>query len=354
MWRRRDCVRLGVSAWLAGAAPLAWSQRTGDVRPSSAARAPLGQVVLAVENRSSLCYLPLTVAERRGFFEAEGLDLRVREVGSQDELVQAMLSGAAQVASGPYSHAIHLQTRGHDLRSFVVQGRTPQLVMGVSQRTLAHYRQPQDLRGHRLAVTALGSASYRVARLVLAKAGVGANEVAFQAFDDASMARAAFRAGAVDALCYHDPLVTQLEQDGELRVVADTRTQRGNADVFGGPLPAGSLCASGAFLNDSPAQCQAMANAMVRALKWLQTAGPSDLIRTVPEPYFQGDRSLYLAAFSRAREAWVPDGLMPEGGPQTVQRMLAQFGDAPQLARVDLERTYTDRYAREAKQRLRA
>lgn len=354
MWRRRDCLSWGVSACLAGVAPPAWSQQPLAVRPAAPWRAPLGQVVLAVENRRSLCYLPLTVADRLGFFTTEGLDLRVREFASQDELLQAMLTGAAQVASGPYSHAISLQARGHDMRSFVVQGRTPQLVMGVSHRTMANYRDPGDLRGRRIAVTAIGSASHRVARLVLAKAGVSPQEVTFQAFDDAWKARAAFRAGAVDALCYHDPLVTQLEQDGALRVVADTRTLRGNAEVFGGPLPAACLCATAGFVDERSEQCQAMANALVRALKWLQTAGPSDLIHTVPEPYFQGDRSLYLAAFARARESWVPDGLMPEGGPQTVLRLLAHFGDAAQLQRVDLERTYTNRFAREAKQRYRA
>jgi len=43
---------------------------------------------------------------------------------------------------------------------------------------------------------------------------------------------------------------------------------------------------------------------MVHALKWLQTAGPSDLIKTVPENHFQGDRALYLAAFERAPDVW--------------------------------------------------
>ena len=41
-----------------------------------------------------------------------------------------------------------------------------------------------------------------------------------------------------------------------------------------------------------------MVDAMVHALKWLQTAGPSDIIKTVPESYFLGDRALYLAAFT--------------------------------------------------------
>lgn len=354
MWSRRAWLHVGASAWLASSGVPVRAQTPLPARSASLGRAPLGQVVMAVENPSAFCNLPLTIAERLGFFMAEGLDLQIREFPNPDQAMQALLGGAAQVASSPFANTIRLQARGHDVRSFVVQGRTPQLVLGVSHRTQANYRQISDLKGCRLGVTALGSASHRVARLVLGRAGLTPQDVSFQAIDDATAARVAFRSGQLDALCYHDPLITQLEQDGALRIVADTRTLRGNAEVFGGPLPAACLCSTGAFLEQQPARSQAMANALVRALKWLQTAGPSDLIRSVPEPYFQGDRSLYLAAFSRAREAWVPDGLMPDGGPQTALRTLARFGDAQPLQRVDLERTYTNRFAHEAKRRLRA
>ena len=62
---------------------------------------------------------------------------------------------------------------------------------------------------------------------------------------------------------------------------------------------------------------------MVHALKWLQTAGPSDIIKAVPESYMLGDRGLYLAAFNKVRDALAVDGLMPEAGPSTALRSLA-------------------------------
>ncbi len=355
MWSRRGLGRVCASALLTAGLPAVKAQTpTAAVNAPPLVRAPLGRVVVAVDHKASFCYLPLTIAERLGYFAAEGLDVLVRDFSEPGQALQAVLTGAAHVVSGPYSHTIGLQLRGQQLRSFVLQGRTPQLVLGVSQQTMGGFRQLRELRGRRVAVTSLGSASHRIARLLLGRAGLGPQDVHFQVFAHATATEAAFRSGQVDALCYHDPLITQLEQSGELRVVADTRTMRGNAEVFGGPLPAGSLCASSGFVGEHPRQCQAMASALVRALKWLQTAGPSDLNKTVPESYFEGDRSLYLAAFSRARESWVPDGLMPENGPQTVVRMLSQFGDAPQLQRVDLARTFTNEFARVAKARFRA
>jgi len=35
-------------------------------------------------------------------------------------------------------------------------------------------------------------------------------------------------------------------------------------------------------------------------------SGPSDIIKTVPEAYLLGDRALYLAAFNKVREAFLP------------------------------------------------
>jgi NitT/TauT family transport system substrate-binding protein len=226
--------------------------------------------------------------------------------------------------------------------------------MGVSLRTMGHYRQLRDLRGKRVGVQGLGSGSHKVARLLMARAGMGAQEVQYVSLPDHAQAVVAFRTGQLDAICYADPVITSLEQGADLRIVADTRTVQGTVDVFGGAMPSGSLLAQEEYITNHPRQCQALADAMVRSLKWLQTAGPSDLIKTVPERYFAGDRALYLAAFSRAREAWAPDGLMPEDGPGTAARTQARLDPGQQLLRVDLARTFTNEFARKAKHRFRA
>jgi NitT/TauT family transport system substrate-binding protein len=64
-----------------------------------------------------------------------------------------------------------------------------------------------------------------------------------------------------------------------------------------------------------PNTTQALTNAMVRALKWIQKAGPSDIIKAVPESYLLGDRSLYIDAFMKVRQAISPDGYFPRAVP---------------------------------------
>lgn len=343
MWSRRVFGRWAASAVVGAGLPAVRAQI--ERQPASSA----GRINVAVRSRAAFCALPLTVAERLGYFVQEGLDVQVREYPEPGAALRAVTDGGVQVFSGAYSHTINLHARGQRFQSFVLQSRTPQLVLGVSLRTMGHFRHLSDLRGKTIGVLALGSPTHRMARLVVEKAGLTVRDVQFVVLPTMGSAVDAFRTGEVDALCYIDPAMTQLEREGNLRVVADARTVRGSADVFGGPMPGSCLWAPTAFLANQSGSVQALTNAMVHALKWLQTAGPADIIKVVPDGFFHGDRAVYLAAFSRAREGWAPDGLMPEGGPETAARTLAYFGDTALLRRVALAQTYTNDFARKAK-----
>ena len=160
--------------------------------------------------------------------------------------------------------------------------------------------------------------------------------------------------GGVDAVSVTDPVATMLEQKADIRVVCDTRTLKGTLDLFGGPMPAGCLHAPEDFVQKRQATAQALASAMVHALKWLQTAGPGDIVKTVPEPFLLGDRALYLTVFQKMREGYSPDGLVPEGGPATAVRAMAGFDPAVQPGRIDMPRLYTNDFAQRAKDRFQA
>mgnify|MGYP000887145100 FL=1 len=93
----------------------------------------------------------------------------------------------------------------------------------------------------------------------------------------------------------------------------------------------------------------------MHALKWLQTAGPGDIIKTVPEDaYLLGDRALFLASFDKVREAISPDGLVPDEGPVTALRALARVDAIAKPERIDLSKTYTNEFARKSKDRFKA
>ncbi len=332
----------------------AWSAAAAASVALPAVQAQPARVTVAVGGQGVLYHLPLTIAQQLGFFAAEGLSVEIRDYPGGALALQAVQAGAADVCSGAYEHTIRMQGLGQMYRAFVLQGRAPQLALGVSSRALPHYRQWGDLKGRRVGVSALGSSTHVVASMVLARAGLGEREVSFVGVGSGEGALAALRSGLVHALCHADPLMTMLEQKSEVRLLSDMRTVKGAQEVFGGPMPAGSLYAPQAFLQKHPVQAQALANGIVHALKWLQTAAPGDLLKAVPPGYLLGNRGLYLAAFGRMRDTISPDGLMPEEGPATALRALARIQRGLDGGRVDLARTFTNEFARKAKQQFNA
>lgn len=347
--RRRSfhVVALGLAS--AVAAPLLGAQP----RPERA------RLTLAVGGKSSLNHLPLTLAEQLGFFKAEGLELEIVDHGDGPQAIRAAQAGAADVVAGAYGDTLELQSRGQQYRAFVLLGRAPQIALGVSTRNVPGFRALEQLRGRRIGVVWPGSSSHMIARLALARAGLGAADVRYVATGAGSGAGAgvlaALRDGELDAISHSEPVMTLLEQRGEVRIVSDTRTLRGTQDLLGGPMPAACLYAASDFVQKHPSTVQALADAVVHALKWLQTAGPGDLIKTVPESYMLGDRALYLASFNKVRESISHDGLITEEGARTALRALAGFEAlARSEERIDLGRSYTNEFARRAKQRFQA
>jgi NitT/TauT family transport system substrate-binding protein len=307
-----------------------------------------------VGGKASFYYLPLTIAEQLGYFKAEGLEVEISDFAGGARALQAVVGGSADVVSGAYEHTINLQNKGQMFQAFVLQGRAPQIAVGVSAKTMAGYKSLADLRGKKIGVTAPGSSTNMVANLLLSRAGLKAGDVSFIGVGTSAGALSAMRSGQIDAISNIDPVMTMLEQKGDIRIIADTRTLKGTLAVFGGPMPAACLYAPAEFLQKNPNTAQALTNAIVHALKWLQTAGPSDIIKTVPETYLLGDRALYLASFDKVREAIAVDGLIPEEGGQTALRALASFDATLKADKIDLSKTFTNQFAARAKARFKA
>jgi NitT/TauT family transport system substrate-binding protein len=312
------------------------------------------KIAIAVGGKSAFYYLPLTISEQLGYFKAEGLDVEISDFAGGAKALQALMGNSADVVSGAYEHTINMQSKNQFIQSFVLMGRAPQIAMGVSTKALPNYRGLQDLRGKKIGVSAPGSSTNMVANLVLSRAGIKASDVSYVGVGTAAGALAALRSGQIDAMSNTDPVMTMLEQKGDVRIISDTRTLKGTQDVFGGPMPAACFYTHSEFVKSHPNTCQALANAIVHGLKWLQTAGPSDIIKTVPESYLLGDRALYLASFNKVREAIALDGLLPEDGAKTALKALASFEPSVKAEKIDLAKTYTNDFARRAKEKYKA
>ena len=306
------------------------------------------KLTLAVGGKNLLYYLPLTIAEQRGYFKAEGLDVTIVDFAGGSRALQALVGGSADVVSGAFEHTVNMQAKGQRLRAFVLQGRAPQIVLGINPKTMPNFKTVADLKGKKVGVTAPGSSTNVMLNFALAKAGLKPSDVSVISVGTAQGAVAAMRSGQIDAMSNLDPVVTLLQRSGDLKVVTDTRIVAEADKLFGGPMPAGCLYTTQSFIDKNPLTVQAMANAMVRASKWIQAAGPGDINNAVPETYLLGDRAVYIDAFLAAKGALSPDGMIPEQGGATALRALASIDAEIGKAQIDLAAVFTNDFVKKA------
>jgi NitT/TauT family transport system substrate-binding protein len=306
-------------------------------------------VHIAVGGKASFYYLPLTIAEQLGYFKDEGLNVKISDFAGGSVALRAVVGGSADVVSGAYEHTINLQSKKQYFRAFVAQGRLPQIAFGVSSAKAAQFKSLKDMKGMKVGVSAPGSSTHNLVKQLLAKAGLDPNkDVSVVGVGLGAQAIAAIKSGTIDAISNTDPVMTKLEREKDIRVVADTRTVKGTEAVWGAPLPAGCLYAPIEFTQKYPHTAQALANAIVRADKWIAKASATDVVKVVPEAYLLGDRALYLFSYDKVKEAISPDGIISDAGAKATLTALSTFDANIKGSTIELEKTYTNEFAKKA------
>lgn len=305
-------------------------------------------LTLAVGGKTALYYLPLTICERLGYFKEQGLDVTINDFRGGAQSLQALVGGSVDVVTGAYEHTIRMQAKGQDIRAVIELGRFPGIVLGVRKERAAGYKSAADLKGMKIGVSAPGSSTNFFVMYLMSKAGLKPTDAAYIGVGIGPSAVAAVKKGDIDALSNLDPMITKLEQDGDIKVVVDTRTEAGTRAIFGGSNPAAVLYLKQEFIEKNPNTVQALVNAFYKTLKWLEKATPEDIAATVPEDYFLGDRALYLAAVKANKPVYSLTGVIPAAGMRSAADMLLAFDPELKDAKVDLATTFDGRFVTKA------
>jgi len=305
-------------------------------------------LILGVGGKNLLYYLPLTLTERLGYFKEEGLNVTITDFGGGAKALQSLIGGSADVVTGAYEHTIRMQAKGQDIAAVLELGRFPGIVLGVRKDRAANVNSFRDLKGMKIGVTAPGSSTNFFVNALIAREGLKADDVAIIGVGAGMSAVAAMKKGDLDAISNLDPVMTKLEQDGDIKVLADSRTEEGNMKLFGGNNPAAVVYLKRDFIAKYPVTTQHIVNAFYKSLKWLATATPEDVAKTVPEEYYLGDKALYLASVKASAPMYSKTGIIPPEGMKNALDMLLRFDPELKDAKVDLTRTFDGRFVAKA------
>ena len=320
--------------------------------PAVAQSLEKSRLSIGVGGKSLIYYLPLTIAERNGYFKQEGLDVEILDFPGGAKALQALLGGSVDLVSGAYEHTISQQAKGQSIEALVLQGRYSAIVLALPKAKAAAYKSPADLKGMKIGVTAPGSSTNMFVNILLAKAGLKPDDVSIIGVGAGAGAVAIMKRGEIDALSNLDPVIAQLESDGTIVPVIDTRTAKGMQDVYGGAYAAGCVYAPSEFAKKNPRTAQAVVNAMVRALRFIQHSSIDQIVAAVPPEYYT-DKALYKAALEKNIETFRHDGSITKEAGDHVAHDLLTFDPTMKGKTIDFTKTVDMTFQQKAAQSIK-
>lgn len=310
------------------------------------------KLAIGVGGKPLIYYLPLTIAERNGYFKAEGLDVEILDFPGGAKALQALLGGSLDVVSGAYEHTISQQAKGQSIEALVLQGQYPGIVLAMPKAKAGSYKSPADLKGLKIGVTAPGSSTNMFVNILLAKAGLKPDAVSIIGVGAGAGAVAIVKRGEIDALSNLDPVIAQLESDGTIVPVVDTRTPKGVQEVYGGAYAAGCIYVPAEFAKKNPRTSQAIVNAMMRALRFIQNSTIDQIVAAVPAEYY-ADKALYKAALEKNIATFKHDGFISAAAGENIARDLLTFDPTMQGKKIDVAKTVDMSFQQKAAQTIK-
>ena len=317
---------------------------------SAGAQAPeKKKITIAVGGKSLFYYLPLSVAERKGYFKDEGLDVDIPDFPGGAKALQALVGGSADVVSGAYEHTINMAAKHQPIKAVVLEQKYSAIVLVMPKDKAGSYNGGKGLKGLKVGVTAPGSSTNMFVSNLLVKAGLKPTDVSIIGVGAGQGAVAAMEKGEIDALANLDPVVTTLTATGKFVAVVDTRTEQGMKQVYGGDYMASVIYATDEYIKKNPNTIQAVVNAMVRADKWLAHASPDEIVALMPDSYKGGNPALYKEGLLKNIKGYSPDGMMSMKAAENVYKVLDAFEPSVKSAgHLDLAKTFDNSFVEKA------
>jgi NitT/TauT family transport system substrate-binding protein len=312
-------------------------------------------VKLMVGGLDKQIYLPAKLAEQLGYYKEQGLDVQLSDEPAGVEAANQLLAGKVDGVVGFYDHTVDLQGSGKQAQSVVQLLKLPGEAELCHNDVAGQIQSPADWTGRKLGVTGLGSSTYFLTQYLAVKNGVPTSKITPVAVKAGPTFVAAMQQKAIDCGMTTEPTITAVQEKGLGKPLIDMRTEAGTKAALGGVYPASALYMRNDFVAKNPKTVQKLANALVKTLHWIQSHSADEITAKMPPAYYQGvGKAQYAKALEAQKAIYSPDGIMPAGGPETVLKVLNAFDPAVKGKKIDLSKTYTTEFAKQANAQLGA
>ena len=317
----------------------------GSAAPPGAGAAE--KVTVGIGGVALMVYLPTALAQAKGFFEEEGLDVEILDIkGGGSQAASALIGGSVDFSANAIDHAIKAKVQKKDLVAIHSHVRLAMMALVVANKYKGEIKSIADLKGRPLGVTSPGSQTHMVLGYLLAKHGVKPDDVKIIGAGGNTMPLAVEK-DSVHAGMMLDPFFTAFMKQGKGFALVDMFTVKGTHEAMGGDVQGTTLLTRPDVIAKRPAVVQKMVNALVKANKLIAVSTGEAMAKLLPKE-LAGDPRLYAESFDHARDGFPADSLVSRDGVARVIETMRVFGAVPADMKIEPESVYDNRYVLKA------
>ena len=255
-------------------------------------------------------YLPLDLAIAMNFFEDEDLQPELVVLRGGTLTAQALISKQVDFSINSVAHALKAADKGYsNLRMVCLFNETPGVLLVVDSKHKDKVKTVADLKGMKLGVTSLGSATHMILAYLLQHNAVSLNDVEIVKAGSSTFP-AAIKNGSIDAGIAGEPLASMMVEKGEAYVLKRLVTPQETQEAFGGPYNLLGLLTRQDLIDSNPEMIQKVVKIHVRALKWINEHSAEEIAAALSAEVVGSDRDAYAKTLKLMKGFLSVDGSM--------------------------------------------
>lgn len=279
-----------------------------------------GTKVVLNEVAHSVFYAPLYVAIEEGYFEEEGIDLKLNTGYGADKTMTAVLTDEADIGF-----------MGCESTVYTYAGGTQDYVVNFAQLTqragnFLVSREPIDdftwdmLKGRKVLGGRAGGMPEMVFEYILEKNKIDpVTEVEIDQSIDFGSTAAAFSGGQGEFTVEFEPHATALELKGDGYVVASLGEESGY-------VPYTSFSAKRSYIEKHPETVQAFTNALQKGMEYVQSHTPAEIAQVIVPQFAETDAETLTLIVERyhSQDTWKENLIFEEEAFALLQNILEE------------------------------
>ena len=288
----------------------------------------------------SIFYAPQYAAISLGFFEEEGIEIELSNLGGADKVMSALLSNQIDVGFCGPEASIYVANEGREDHPEVfaqLTQRDGSFLVGKEKPDEFNWEQ---LKGKTVIPGRKGGVPYMTFEYLLKEKGFDTeNDLVLDDSIQFSLMAGAFSGSNAEYVTLFEPTASMIEKENKGYILASIGEETGD-------IPYTAYCAKKSYIKENEDLIERFTRAIYKGMQWVEKNSSEEVAKTIIDSFPDTDLDILTSSVERYRsiDAWTKDPVMTKESFDRLQTIMEKAGELEK--RADFEKVVNNKYAK--------